>query len=260
MVFKRKRVYAPRRGGFKKRRGGRRFARRRQKSSAFTSKAGSGHTFAFKSRRVTRSKWKKMLWDSTLQSTHYRSNLAINTSSTTPVFATQYQTTILPAYRLGGNQFYTVTGGFIPPDTGVLTSFVGNIVVRGGTVGCSISNINAGTATQRFKVFLIKTSRKWTGISFPANPLIGFDPSQIIDFKLNIGSILLSKDFILDNGSTMDLKYRLPIHKIDRGEYDGDQNSYVWAIFGNDVEAGGSVWFTTTYFNLSFSADAIGTA
>jgi len=257
MSFKRKRVHAPRRGGFKRRRN---FRRRGRKTSAFTSKAGSGHTFSFRSKRVTGRKWKRMLWDSTLQSTHYRSNIALNTNSTTPVFANQYQTTILPAIRIGGNQFYTVAGGFIPPDTGVLTSFVGNIILRGGTVGCSITNINPGVATQRFKVFLIKTSKKWSGISFPANPPIGWDPSIVIDFQLTIGRIVLAKDFILDNNSTMDLKYRLPIQKIDRGEYDGDQNSYVWAIFGNDVEAGGSVWSTTTYFNLSFSADAIGTA
>lgn len=258
MGFKRKRVYAPRRSGFKKKRTVQR--RRARKVSAYTSKTGSGHTFGFKSKRISRRRWKKMLWDSTLQSTHYRSQFALHTTSTTPAFDTQYQTTILPAYRIGGNQFYTTAGGFVPPDVGISTGFVGNIVVRGGTVGLTVSNVNAGVETQRFKIFLIKTSRAWTGVSFPANPTIGWDPSTIVDFKQTIGTILLSKDFLLENSATMDLKYRLPVHKIDRDEYNSDLNSYVWAIFGNDVAGGSSQWFNVTYFNLSFASDAVGTA
>jgi len=260
MAFKRKRVYAPKRNGFKRKRTNRRRSLRGRKTSAYTSKSAQGHTFSFKSKRLSRQRWKKMLWDSTLQSTHYRSLNAFTVNSTSPANTTTYQVQLIPALRFAGSQFYIPAGGLVPTDGAVLTGFVGNIVIRGGTIGLSLTNIGSITSTMRFKVFLVKTSRAWTGLSLPANPVLGFDPSIIVDFQLTIGRILLAKDFILDNNTTMDLKYRLPVYKIDRDEYDQDKNSYVWVVYGNDTEAGSSVWSNQAYYNLSFAADAIGTA
>lgn len=263
MVFKRKRIYAPRRSGAKRRRfGSSRFRRRRfgQRSSGYTSKAGGAVKFGFKSRRVGQRRWRSVLWRDTLAQTHYRSNNAINTINTNSGNAQQYQTTPFAALRIGGQQFYTQAGGAIPPDGGTVGLFLGNIVIRGGIIGMRVCNINSGATTIGVRVYLIKTSENVSFSSIPANVPIGWDPTLVQDFQKNIGTVVLKREAILENNAALDVKYRLRPWKIDRDLFDLDQRSYVWLVLQNDFEGAASAVSNCAYFNISFAADAIGTA
>lgn len=259
MAFKRKRVMAPRRGGFKRRR---RIVRRRmrRKSSAYTSQSGVGGRFGFRSRRLRPRQWRSILWRDTLSQTHFRSNNSGLNTITNTAAANAYQSAVFAALRIGGNQFFTTGGGMVLPDPPAATAFIGNITVRGGILGMRVSNVQATVTAQNVRVYLIKTSKAFNAVSFPANPLIGWDPSMQADFQMNIGRVVLMREALLENGNCLDVKFRLRPFKIDRDLYDIDRDSFVWVVLLSDCEGAGSVLSCVPYFNISFAADAVGTS
>jgi len=263
MAFKRKRVMAPRSGGMMKRRRfmrKRRMFRRGSRSNAVTSKSGVGNRFGFRSRRLRPRQWRRVLWRDTLSQTHYRSNSSNNFVLTAAGTAFQYQIGQAAALRISGNQFFTAGGGLILPDPPAATAFIGNITVRGGIIGIRIANMNATVTAQEVKVYLIKTSRNFVVANIPANRFLGWDPTIEPDFQLNVGRIVMAREAILENGSSVDFKFRLRPFKIDRDEYDNDKNSFLWVIMWNDNEGAASAVSVAPYYNISFAADAIGTA
>lgn len=256
-------MYAPRRPGPMKRR---RFSLRRRRQFrrrgvyGATSKSGSTSAFGFRSRRLRPRQWRSILWRDTVASTHFRSNNAQNTVVTTAQDAAHSQVFVFSSIRIGANQFFTTAGGMILPDPPAATAFIGNITVRGGIIGLRVGNMNSVASSQNVRIFLIKTSRNFSAASIPSSMPLGWDPSVVADFQMNIGRVVLMREALLENNSVMDVKFRLRPFKIDRDEYDLDRNSFVWVMLLNDVEGAASAVTCCPYFNLSFAADAIGTA
>lgn len=241
----------------------RRFVRGRR-STNFTSQSGIGGGIRFKSRRVRRSTWRSMLWKTTLQKEHWRSYQAVSTTPTTLASTTTMSSVALPAIRFT-NPFWVAAGGAISPDgSTALPLFSGDVVVRGGTMGLRLTNQLDTTAANAVNVhgmvYLVKTSKNYTPGGFPGTVFVGFDPTLISDFDTLVGRVLYRKSFLLKDAESALIEYRLRIQKFDVGDYVNDRNSYVWFIVLGSVDTATSHGVVATrYFNLSFSADAIGT-
>lgn len=195
-----------------------------------------------------------------MSATHFRSNVAVNGIFTNAGNAAQYQAHLVNALRVAGSQFYTTAGGLVLPDPPATTAFIGNITVRGGIIGIRVANINSVASTIETKIYLVKTSKAYNQLAFPANPFVGWDPSMQADFQRDIGRVIMVREALLENNASLDVKFRLRPFKIDRDEYEADKSSFVWVILQNDVEGNASALSVCGYYNISFAADGIGTA
>lgn len=152
--------------------------------------------------------------------------------------------------------------------------FKGDIVLRGGIarllIGAYPENVNF-----RVKVYAVwakatpdpdvytNTNNQTRGVEF--------DPSLIPDFATKFGKILYEKEAMLPVGETFEIIHRFKPQKIDQNVYMGQDN-----VAGADEPAGSQLWWMVIIvpldvngisaavtcvnsFNLSFSADAIGT-
>lgn len=204
-----------------------------------------------------------MIWNSTLQREHYRSNLAVSTSINTPATINTMTLNIQEALRSAGNQFYVAAGGAIAPDAAqALPTFTGDVVIRGGKIGIRVANTfdtaDASRSTINGTVFLVRTSLNFTSGSFPATTQVGWDPTLIQDFRTLIGRIVYRKNFLLRDAETADIEYRLKCEKMDVGDYVNTRNTYLWVVLAGNVDVAAARSFAiTTYWNLSFSADAV---
>lgn len=240
----------------------RRFNRGR-KSNNFTSQSGFGGGIRFKSRKVSRSRWSRMLWNNTIQRTHYRSNNAATGTFNTPATTVSMTVSSSPALRFATQQFYIAGGGAIAPDAAQpLPTFTGMFTVRGATIGLRLVNTFDTTAasqnTLNGMAYLIKTSNNFTVANIPATVVVGWDPTLIQDFKTLIGTIIYRKQFLLRDAESALIEYRLRVHNIDPGDYVNDRNTYYWIVIAGNVDVTAARTFTyTAYYNMSFSADAV---
>jgi len=253
-----KRRRAPISGRFKRRR-----ITKAKRSINFTSQNGSGSGIRFRSKRVSRVTWRRMLWNNTLQKDHYRSNFAASTAVNTPVSITSLTVSAVPALRFSSFNFYTAGGGAIAPDSAqALPTFTGKITVRGGLMGCRITNTLDSTAANASTihgfVYLLRTSKDFTVGSIPASISLGWDPTLIQDFSTKIGTIVYRKTFLLRDAESALVEYRLRTMNVDPGDYINDVNTYYWVIaVGNvDIALARALNFSV-YYNLSFAADAV---
>jgi len=257
---KRSRNVAPFKRAFKRRRIVRRGGR---KTNAFTSQSGGGGGLRFKARKISRRRWNNMLWNNTLQQTHYRSNVSGVTTLNTPASTNTQNVLIFSGVRLAGNPFYTTAGGAIAPDAAqALPVFTGNVVVRGGIMGCRIANnfdtVDAQRSTIMGTVMLINSSKNYSFAAVPSNVYTGWDPSLIQDFSTTIGRILYRKNFLLRDADTAVVEYRHKIKKYDVGDYVNERNEYLWLVFVGNVDVAAARAVTiTSYYNLSFAADGV---
>lgn len=244
-------------GVFKRRR-----ITRSSRSNNFTSQRGSGSGLRFRSRRIGRRTWNRLLWRSTLQAEHYRANSAESGTITSPANVELISIGVLRARYFDSAGFWTTTGGAINPEGGAIPAFSnGDIVIRGGVMGLRLCN-QLGTATTSETlygcVYLCRTNNNFNIGGVPASASVGWEPSLVPDFKVNIGRIVYSKKFLLRDTETANVEYRMPIQKIDQSEFIAAYNDYVWVLcVGNTDNAGARVLTWTTYFNLSFVGDAV---
>lgn len=257
MAFKRKRVYAPRRGGFKKKRTFRkRMIKRGGKTVAdFTSNALRGTTVGFRGKKTSRRAFRKHLWDSTLFKAHYRS-LAVNSSNVaTPANVTDAAIFGLNAYRLGAVPFWTAAGGALPIDAGVpVPVFGGDIILRGGVY--SVTFYNPGPSDVRIVIWKTFTVADPNLALLPALSVVGWDPSVTADFTAQIAKPTWNKSVIIDVGSSYTLSDRFKIQKIDENTYGAEGRSPIYfCALSNVGSAISSLVNITRSYNLSFSAD-----
>lgn len=240
----------------------RRIVRRGRKTSAFTSQSGSGGGLGYKARKTSRSNWNKLLWNASLMSTHYRAVNAQVFFPSTPANATQLQAISSTALS-NGSAFWTAGGGAINPDgSNALPTFTGNLLIRGGIMGCRLTNAVDGTAanqnTIHGMIFLIKTTKDWTPATVNAIVSVGWDPSYVQDFNTKVGKIVYKRNFLLKDTDTTLVEYRHKIRKVDEADYFATYNQYVWVVLAGTVDAHVSRAFAfTTYYNLSFCGDSV---
>lgn len=233
-----------------------------KRSTNFTSQSAIGGGIRFRSRKLSRSAWRRMLWNNTLQKDHYRSITAASTTFNTPATSVTLTVNAIAALRMSGS-FYLAPGGAISPD-GVqpLPTFTGKVVIRGGTLGCRLVNQFDSVAAQQNTlhgyVYLVKTSKAYISANIPATIPVGWDPSYIQDFSTYIGRIVYRKQFLLRDAESALVEYRLKCHSIDIDDYVNNKNTYVWIIAcGNLDGTSPRACYATYYYNLSFSADAV---
>lgn len=234
----------------------RRTVRKGRKTIAFTSQSGIGRSLGFRSRKLVRRRWNSMLWNTTLQKEHYRSNLAQHfTISATNSPLMNY--TVQNALNFA-NPFWLAAGGAVSTDAVAVPSFDGDIILRGGKIGLLLSNPIADTTSIRVQVMLIRTGLNVDPTITGTTVSVGWDPSLAVDFPSRVGKVIYRKDILLENSSTSEVEYRVKIQKIDQDNFLSNKYTYRWFIMACNPEATGSTSLAITrYYNLSFSADAI---
>lgn len=241
------------------------FKRRRtsRRTTNFTSQAGAGGGIRFRSKKLSRARWRRLLWNTSLHLQHYRSLNATTGTFNTPATTITMTLSTTPALRFATQNFYVAGGGAIAPDAAqALPTFTGKFIIRGGTIGVRLVNTydvtDANRNTNHGMVYLIKTSANFALTNLPSSLPVGWDPSLIQDFSTNIGRIVYRKNFLLRDADTALIEYRLKCQQVDPGEYILDKNTYVWVVVAGNVDAASARVFTyTAFYNISFSADAV---
>lgn len=243
-------------GKFKRRRTTRR--RFSKKSSSLTSKAGYGSQFGYRSKKVSRKRWKNMIWNATLQKTHYRSLLSVTAGFLTPANSAQVQIHTVGALPVNsGAPFWGVAGGAQPESTGIaVPNFDGKVVLRGGMVGIRLVNQVIDSSPVQASVFLISPVNDAVFINNVSRDY-GWDPSIEPDFIRTVGKIIYRRSFLIENSNVVETRYRVGIKTFDPGQFTDQLNQLRWMVVIGNAENAVAVTVTTTRFhNLSFSADA----
>lgn len=284
-----KRRFAGRSRRFRKRpRFGRRkaFVRRGRKSTGYasTSRWGRPYSNNYRGRRLSKRKWRSVIWRDTLASQHYRSiqsglqpltGPAIGTPNQAAVYlfpALQVTAGVFQQHHTVGSEFWI--SGVQPPDIGAAVPlFRGEITLRGGIarlmVGAYPENV-----IMRIKVYAVWANKNPDkdvyGLINNTNVQVEWDPSVVPEFSTKFGKILYQREAMVPVGESFEITHRFKPQKIDQAVYRGAPPAA-----GNEV-AGNQLWWIVCIvpldingisgpvtcvnsFNLSFSADAIGT-
>jgi len=247
---------------FKKRRVSR---RRGKNSTSYSTKAGAATGLRFKTKRLSRRAYNKKLWDSTFMKAHYRSNGSVAGNITSQALQGNITITTLQAMDNGSAPFWQTNGGAQTIDVGVgVPVFADDIVVRGGMVGIKLFNENGAlgeTATVQCKVYLIKNAPRQDLTNLPTSAPYGWDPTLVPEFSKDIGTVIYTKTFQLENVNEMTIERRIGVMKIDQQSWSADVQRLSWIVTVGDPQGTVSkIVRVCTYFNLSFSADAVGAA
>jgi len=260
----RRRTYA----GFKRKRAGlglRPFKRRRisvrRRSTSYTTKSGAARSFFFRRRRLSGRTFRRVIYRNSQFTTHYRSIGSGTGSLSSPVGSSFANTGFQNALDNGVGSFWTSGGGAISPDTGVaLPLFKGDITLRGGIVG--LKCYNDGAYPMTLKLYLV-----WTKDSFVTNSAnyslsgvpMSWDPTTVADFARDL-TFIKSWTFNIEALNMVNVEYRLRPSKIDQLRFATDVSRPYWMFSVSDGDPTGqdNARFVN-YFNVSFSADAIGT-
>lgn len=262
MAFKRKRTYAPKRNAFKKRKINR--TRRNRgggpKTLGYSSLNTKDHVFGFRTKKTSRKAYKSHLWNSTLFNTHYRSILSNSSAPVTPATVNTGLLLGTNMYRTGGVPFWTTAGGLLQTDSSITPPlFKGDIILRGGVWECQCTNTST-TNDVRIKVWVMRSTNDPDFSFEPALPPVAWDPTAAPDFIKEIGKPYMFREIVLEQGNSYTLKGRFKLQKIDEVTY-GRQglSPLVYMLFHNVGHATATTINVLYNYNLSFSADAIGT-
>lgn len=258
----RKRTYAK---AFKKPYGKRAFKRRRifkkggRRTADFTSLNTKGTSVGFRGKKISRRVYRSYLWDSTMFKTHWRSLLTTAGDVTTPANDVAATVTGLNMYRHTTNPFWTTAGGGIVVDTGnTLPLFSGDIILRGGVYTCTFSNTTANDMV--LKIWMSTTVGDPSLAIVPSTVPIGWDPSSSPDFNSQVAKTWEQKTVHIEGGNSYSISKRFKLQKIDSVTYGIEGLSpVIWMSIGNLGHSTASICRVARSYNLSFSADAIGT-
>lgn len=243
-------------------------ARRTRRFSGTTSRANAPTSIGrFRTRRISRKTFRRRLWNSTIDKSHYRSVRAVTTSVGSPNNLVDATLAIIVPGTDGANPFWTVGGGALPEDTGVaVPTFNGDITLRGGISRISIANRVSPTDAVptdccRVTVFTVWNNVDIPGFVFPTTVPISWDPSVFPDFQRN-GRVISKKEAILEpGGQAMELFWRHRVQRIDQNVFNNNGGRLAYFVLVSQLtntEAIGTPENVdiVTSWNLSFSADA----
>lgn len=249
------------RGRFVRRR--RRFSGRSRLRGLTTRASGPSSIGRFRTRRTSRRAFRKFLWTSTLHKTHWRAvGTAVSASVGTGNDLTQASLTrVIP-----GNAFWTAAGGARPVDTGgVVPTFIGDIILRGGVSTLSVSNtpelLGPGADPVRVVIFTVWTNKDPAALVFPTVESITWDPSVLPDFS-RFGRVLNRREAILKgDGEVVEVFFRHRVQKIDQNVYNNGGNRLNWFVLVGQTTNTEAVPVEETVriqnsINYSFAADA----
>jgi len=247
-----------------------RFVRRRRRSGArrvtsMTQFQGRGGMLNYRARKYGKRRWRRLLWNSTQHKSHYRSYFTSNATLSTPatIGASTISTFFARANSVATAFFWLAANGATPLDAGgAVPLFTGSdIILRGGKLGLMIAAGDLVTDQVLVKVWLVSTvvDPDLTLISTPES--LAWDPSVDPDFSTRIGKpILYRQAFLSTDMSDFDIQYRMKPQKIDQNVEAQLGKSYLWLVSATNLTtAAATTVRVLPYWNLSFSADSVGT-
>lgn len=236
----------------------------------------------FRTRKLNKRRWRAILWRDTQSQPHYRSfaHLALSLVAGLTTGFGNGIVYLRPAITVEDQPyhtlpFWTTGGGAQPIDTGVpVPLFSGDVVQRGGMCRIVITNPDSAVPV-RVKVFGV-WAREVPKLQVYANTHATvfsqeFDPSIVPDFH-EFGSVMFRREVLLLPGAQpFEVTHRLKPQKHDQNVFMGNTSLIV-----NSNPAGNQLWWcfqmvpqtsnaavdnlsVLISFNLSFSADAVGT-
>lgn len=260
MAFKRKRVYAPKRNAFKKRKSSRRRTQRRGggKSVGYTSLNQKDHVFGFRTKKTSRRSYLNHLWNSSLFAQHYRSINTAELTASTPASKVAGAIFGIDMHRIGGNSFWTVLGGLVPADSAITPpTFKGDITLRGGQYETQFYNTST-TNDIRIKIWFVMSVTNPDFTFEPTLPPIAWDPSASPDFIKEIGKPFGAREVTLEQGNSYTIKGRYKLRKIDQNTNISQGESLImYCMLCNVGHATATNVNIISSHNMSFSADAV---
>lgn len=247
MAYGRKRVYAgaPRSVGFKRRRFSKRRFTGRRRNANFSSARGNVSTLGIRRKRGGYRKYKRMLWDASTMSTHYRSFIARDATVTTPASNLTLQTTI---GHVIPNSFWLTAGGAVTSLTPVADS---DIYIRGGMAKLAFGNDSGENVN--VAVWMCRTTPKGA-IPGSSAPAVGWDPTVNVDFQSDF-RVLFKREFVLAPTEAQIIQHKIRAEKLDTSMFNLEYNRDFWYIAVSSVTTSAAVVQVTASHNLSYTID-----
>lgn len=258
MAYKRKRVMAPRRGGFKKRKSSyKRRGPRPAKIGNYSSLTTRGITMGFRTKKISRRAFNKHLWDSSTWMTKFRSlraNSTVHTTGATPLDGICFAQNM---YRYSSVPFWQVGGGLQPHDFGITTAlFNGDITLRGGVWRISFTNGSTVGDDVRIRLWVLRSVSNPAFTFMPATHVNGWDPTASPDLIKEIGKPYRQVEKLLEAGQTFTYEERFKLQKIDQIQYGVEGKSPIVIVSIENVGHANAVNVAVQRtYNLSFCGD-----
>lgn len=221
----------------------------RSRNATMVTNGLRGGGLSYRSRKVSSRMWKKKLWDSTLQTDHFRSAQSTAVVLNTPANRAQGQWFFSRCFN---PSFYLPAGGAYPPVTG-FADFTRTLTIRGGRV--TIRGFNNSVDACLVKLFLMRTI---LGGSLPPSSVqpVAWDPTMDPSFRKDF-KIYKQWSFAIGVQESFSVEHRLGISKYDTSI---GPNQYVWnwGIHLVNMRSNASVPFELLFgHNISFSGDLV---
>lgn len=236
---------------------------RRRRAGIVSAQIGNVSGFGYRSKKISRKRYRRALWMDTMFKPHYRSILT--TSKTVNGQAGVQASTIswdiiLPA----STAFFTAGGGCVPKDSGVaIPGFSsGEFVVRGGVSTITFSNPSVADNI-KVKVWKCYMKKNGTFGNLPAiNSAVpnGWDPTVAADFDQDAFMIRSFEFDLLPGSKSVTLHHRFKPHKLDYDSFVNNQNKFFWLYTFSqttDVDVIPNNLIVVVDYNISFTGDAI---
>lgn len=213
----------------------------------------------FKSRKFNPRRFRSQLLLDTRSNAHYRSIGQVEGGISSAATPDDMTITNISVLTNGVAAFWFATGGCAPIDTAISVPFFqGDIVVRGGKWTFSFIN-NSVDVLKVFIWYYWSIERPDFTLLPPVVPA-SWDPTVMPDFRNSVGKILKSEVHILKPADGINWERRLSAMKVDQVAYNNSGNlPHILIGVQNLSSFNARSGSGQTGFNLSFSADAIGT-
>jgi len=235
----------------------------------------------FRGRKLSKRRYRNVLWRDTIAKAHYRSyaHLALTSAGALPAGFGNGLTYMRPAITVNDaiwhtDPFWTAIGGAQSIDASVpVPLFRGDITLRGGFARFTTSNPDTGVPV-RIKVFGVWSNRnpssEITTNLHGTSHAMEWEPSVEPDFS-QFGRVILRREVtLLPGAQPFECSYRFRPQKIDQNVFigenpfllnvpGGNQLWWVWQMIPLVNNAAADAVSSLLSFNISFSADAIGT-
>jgi hypothetical protein len=277
--MKRKRIYAPRYGRFKRRRRFTRKPRRtRRRAITYTSRTDfSRAPFKIRGRKLSKKRYRSHLWRSTLENVHYRSIKSYGDTLDTPNSATALNLINVAALAFT-TPFWKQAAGFQDPSYGILPTWAQageghpiGLVIRGGRLWCCVANTDTfDNVTVRVQLAFVKGSSRNVDNSTTSNTVfawftsVGFGPRDKSwdyqtqpDYEEYVHPPVLDRCVDIQPGQSMEIAWKIRPVKIDTQPFlRAAGYAPVWFIYAgkntNNSAAATTIHYTTGH-NLSFA-------
>lgn len=258
-------------------------SRRRKTSSALSSRQlNASNPFAFRSKKVSKKRWRSMLWRDTAAKQHFRSIVNSNPALSTPTGVTSLNFAIASCFSsLNTTLFWRTAGGFqdsgfgsrpawqAAPGVGVPEAV--QLIIRGGMIWISIANPSLSDTIQcRVQLAWTKSQQRNTTDTAVSNTFndyataivasnprpIGWDVTSAPDYSEYLHQPVMDKSMTLKPGDDCMFAHRLKPVMLDADEFTREAGWFpYWMVYlGQKVDGNAlaQAMTVTLGHNLSF--------